>query len=313
MFGSGARRSHLPTVRSVLALGSVALLVAAALAPTSFAAAPFPIAGTAVVDGDPSEWGAGDHFADMTDNGEADGEVLATLSLRYDCETETLFALVLATGEGQLRQDRPDEAYLRIDGSGKLVDGNSGNDGTPPDFAWVGGDGTSADGYEASASIAPGAYTIRAHVLLWWDDSDGYLTLDSVPREAPLTIDCPEPTPEPTATPTATPEATATATPEPTATATPEPTPTGSVEPTASASATPTTPAEPTPTGSVDAATGTPAITLPPTDTGMVGGPTSPADGMRLAFLGLGLLMGALALLVPAPRRREAVKESRSK
>jgi hypothetical protein len=53
----------------------------------------------------------------------------------------------------------------------KVVNDKSGNDGTPPDFAWVGRgyDGNQAHvrGYEASFRLAPGDYGIILHMDVW--------------------------------------------------------------------------------------------------------------------------------------------------
>ncbi len=142
MWGN-TRHRHMPAGKALGAVMTGALLLSAALAPVTSAAAPNPTYGSAVVDGATAEWSLStDHFGDMTDAGVAGRPVRAKLYVRYDCDAETLFALVLVQGDEQGRQDRPDEAYLRIDGEGKLVGATSGNDGTPPDFAWIDGDGT---------------------------------------------------------------------------------------------------------------------------------------------------------------------------
>jgi hypothetical protein len=135
------------------------------------------------VDGATGDWSLGaDFFADMTDGGNADAAVRAKLYLRYDCDSEVLAGLVLAQGDEKPRQDRPDEAYIAIDGS-KLIDA----DGS---FAWVNGDGTLADGFEGSGELAPGSYMLRAHVLIADDSADGYTPMDTVGRQVPLEIEC---------------------------------------------------------------------------------------------------------------------------
>ncbi len=206
-----------------------------------------------MVDGDPSEWAPGDWFADLTQAGQAWRPISGSLYLRYDCTTETLYAWVDAAGEGRFRADRPSQAYLRIDGSGKRVHGKSGDDGIAPDFAWVARDGRLARGWEASARVAPDARSIRAHVLMAWDDDDGYLKLDTMPRHTRLDIDCaeaPSPTPSPRPTPSKprpTPEATSAATASPDATA--EPTarpPRATPDPTAKPTPKPTKTPKPT-------------------------------------------------------------------
>jgi hypothetical protein len=110
-----------------------------------------------------------------------------------------LSALVSADVGVTFRADRPENAYLRIDGVGKLVSGESGDDGTPPDFAWVALDGRGAQGFEASGIVAPGEHTIRAHILMADDSADGYLPLDSDPRTGPLSLHCEVPPGSPSA------------------------------------------------------------------------------------------------------------------
>jgi hypothetical protein len=273
MRGFDRGRRRMPSTRSwaVIVVGSLLLL--AALTPASFAAAPHPSEGSATVDGSTADWSlSSDFFSDMTDGGVDGRPVRAKLYLQYDCESEVLYALVLAQGGEKARQDRPDEAYLRIDGTGKLISATHDNDGTPPDFAWVNGDGSLADGWEGSGSLAAGSYTLRAHVLIADDSADGYTPMDTVGRDIPLEIECGgvEPTGG-TATPT-----TPTPTPKPTAAAT------GGVAPT---------------TG-----TNTPAPTLPPTDVTDAFGSASGGDSIRLVAILMGAAIGTCLLFMP--RRR---------
>lgn len=273
-FHRGRRR--MPSTRSsaVIVVGSLLLL--AALAPASFAAAPHPSEGSATVDGSTADWSlSSDFFADMTGGGAAGAAVRAKLYLQYDCDAEVLYALVLAQGGEKVRQDRPEEAYLRIDGSGQLVSGNSGNNGSPPDFEWVNGDGTLADGWEASGALAPGSHTLRAHVLVADDSADGYTPLDTVGRTVPLEIECGAVAPTQ---------------------GTPTPAPTGGQQ-------TPKpTPAE---TGGVAPTTGTNtrAPTLPPTDASDPFGASSGQDGIRLVAVLLGAAVGTCLLFTPRRRR----------
>jgi hypothetical protein len=261
------------------------------------AAPPNPSPGSATVDGATADWSLGaDFFADMTASGIADRTVRSKLYLRYDCADEVLYGLVLVTGDEKIKQTDPTESYLRIDGTGKLVHGNSGNDGTPPDFAWVNPDGTGADGFEVSGSLAPGSYTIRAHTLILDDSADGYASIDTVGREVPLVIACQaEPTPTPTPTPT------------PAPTATPTPTPTGGVGPTQGTNT-------PDPTGDTAPTQRTnPQATLPPTDTLDPASPTSSTDSLGLVILLLGVGSVASIAATHARRRRSiavTVKES---
>jgi hypothetical protein len=253
-------------------------------APASFAAAPHPSAGSATVDGSIADWSlSGDFFGDMTDAGVDGRPVRAKLYLQYDCDAEVLYGLVLVQGDEKARRDRPDEAYIRIDGSGKLMSATYGDDGTPPDFEWVNPNGEAADGWEGSGSLAPGSYTLRAHVLVADDSADGYTPMDVVGRNVPLVIDCGEVGPT-EGTPTPTPVTPTPVTPTP-VTPTPKPTPaeTGGVAPTT--------------------AVHTHTPTLPPTDSSSLLGSTSGQDGIRLVAVLLGAAVGTCLLFTPRRRR----------
>ena len=77
----------------------------------------------------------------------------------------------------------------------KKVDGGSGDDGTPPDFAWIGqyseDDYVYAEGWEASAVIAPGSYLeFNCHTQVF---DDGEPQTSAVANRAiALEIDCEE-------------------------------------------------------------------------------------------------------------------------
>lgn len=296
-FSAGRRRRWSPARTAVATLAG-ALLLTAAFAPASMAAAPTPNDGTATVDGSIGDWSLGaDFFADMTAGGVAGRDVRAKLYLKYDCDAEVLYALVLAQGDEKARQDRPDEAYINIDGSNKI---NS----THGQFAWVNGDGTLADGFEGSAALAPGDHTLRAHVLIADDSEDGYTPMDSVGRFIPLVIECggagptqgtPAPT-QGTPAPTQGTPAPTQGTPAPTQ-GTPAPTQ-GTPAPTQGAA----------PTGGVAPTQGAaPRNTLPPTDTIVEGGQTS-LGGARLLLALLGLGSFAALLLTRSNRKPETVE-----
>jgi hypothetical protein len=263
------RRGRRSTTRSAIVMIAGAVLLTALIAPTTMAAPPNPSPGSATVDGDISDWSlADDFFADMTDGGNPDKPARAKLYLRYDCDSETLFALVLALGDEKARQDRPDEAYLQIDGS-KLIDPDG-------DFAWVNGDGTLADGWEGAGELAPGSYTLRAHVLIADDSADGYTPMDPVGRNIPLVIECQEETEPPT------------------------PTPDGNVAPTQGTN-------PPDPTGNVAPTQGTGGgNTLPPTDTLDAGSSSEGTGGLGLVLLMLGIASAA-SLVATFGRRRKSV------
>jgi hypothetical protein len=293
-------RSHAGRVIRPLAwVAAAALIALSVVSPAAVGAAtpPQPTHGSATVDGATGDWNlGGDKFADMTDAGSATQPVVAHLYLRYDCASETLYALVLGINGTQFRQTRPENAYIRINGVGKAVSGNSGNNGVPPDFSWVNPDGTLADGFEGSLPLAPGTYTIRAHVLRPDNSDDKYQTVDNIGRADPLELICQ------TATPTPTGEVQPTATATATATATPTATPTGETEATATPTATPSS-------GQVQGATATPRVTLPPTAT--IGSTEPPTVSLSMIFLGLGLIIAGALFLLDKPklaagrRRRE--------
>ena len=244
---------------------------------TTCAAAPQPAYGSGTaVDGNAGEWAIDcDFFANMHEAGNSNKDVKSRLYLRYDCATQTLYALVLAANGVTIDAQPADSAFIKLGNSHKLVDGNAGNDGTPPDFAWIGRHGDAAQGWEASVKLAPASYAdLNVHTNV-----QGGKTSAVVGRAIALTISCPIPTatPEP---PTATPEPpTPTNTPEPpTATPTPDPpteTPTAIPTEAATATATPTeiltatatpteTPQPPTPTETPDPGTPTPTATADP-------------------------------------------------
>lgn len=294
MRGFSDRRIGTST-RAAAMIATGVLAISAAFVPSVLAAQ--PSAGSVTVDGNTGDWSLGaDFFANMTPGGSAGGAVLAKLYLRYDCDDEVLYALVLMQDGEKARQNDPPENYIRIDGAGKAVQPSSGNDGTPPDFAWVNGDGELADGWEASAPVPAGNHTVRAHIKRADDSDDGYTSLDNIGQNAPLELVCAQPTgtPAPTEQPTGTPAPTQTVAPTQT------PAPTGSVAPT-------TVPNTPAPTGGVGGSTATPAHTLPPTDT-VVGssGSASPGISLVLVLLGVGSLASAVVTL--GGRRRSLAR-----
>jgi hypothetical protein len=276
MRGFTGRRLRLST-RSAATVATGVLLLSALLAPATLAATPND--GTATVDGATGDWSLGaDFFADMTPGGSGHN-LLAKLYLRYDCDAGVLYALVLAQDPERILQTDPTpspgsdftESYLQIDGSGKAVHGGSGNNGTPPDFAFVNPEGDVADGFEASASLGSGSHTLRAHVLIADSDAeDGYVAVDTAGRTVPLDIECQEVQPTATAKPP-----------------TPKPTDNGGVAPT----------------------TGThqgPTKTLPPTDTLDSTGTSSSGIGLILTILAVGSL--ATVIVTLGGRRRSLAR-----
>lgn len=284
MWGFSGRRSRL-SKRSATSIAAGTVLLSALIAPAAALAAS-PSEGSATVDGATGDWSFGaDFFANMTPGGSG-SNVLAKLYLRYDCDAEVLYALILAEDGQKILQEDPTgdagdltESYLQVDGSGKAVHGGSGNNGTPPDFAFVDPDGDVADGFEASASLEPGSHTLRAHALVA-DDSqeDGYVAIDTAGRTVDLDIECAdvEPTEEPNPTE--------------------QPNPTDEPNPT-----------QKPPTGGVQPTTGTrPTRTLPPTDTlDAAAAPAMTGAGVILLVLGVGSLA---TLVVTLGNRRRPVR-----
>ncbi|WP_347273580.1 hypothetical protein [Candidatus Kuenenia sp.] len=164
---------------------------------SSFAASPpAPAFGTATVDGDASEWnlaedGTGDFFANMCVGGgnpeKKNPSIDAKLYLRYDCENEILYALVL--GETGPVLALPEDNFIKLGNSTKLVDSNDNNDGTLPDFAWIGLSNGEADGWEAAVSLSEGAYNnLNVHVQVFADGEAQTAAVDG--RAIELVIDC---------------------------------------------------------------------------------------------------------------------------
>jgi hypothetical protein len=159
--------------------------------PAQAATPPEPTYGSATVDGNIAEWDlTSDFFAEMYRAGDPLKPVESSLYLRYDCQTQTLYALVLVK-EGITALAQPDDAFIKLGNATKLVDGNSGDNGTPPDFAWVTSNSDTI-GFEASAALAPGSYTnLNVHLQV---SDEGSQTSAVADRAIQLDILC---TPEP--------------------------------------------------------------------------------------------------------------------
>lgn len=154
---------------------AVLFLVVLAAAPAiSHAAPPIPVYGSATVDGNPAEWNlATDFFANMHRAGKPTKVIESRLYLRYDCTSSVLYVLVLGRDGIKLLTD-PNEAWVAVNGvANKQVNDGSGNNGTPPDFAWVnvvvGPHGERADGYEAAFYLEPGSHSLFVHANVFDD------------------------------------------------------------------------------------------------------------------------------------------------
>lgn len=156
---------------------------------------PLPEPGTAVVDGDASEWDLSitgpDFFAEMYQAWKDDGSkpVFTTLYLRYDCTTETMYALVYQK-DGTIPLEVTGDHYLAVPtNSIKVVDESDGL----PTFAFVGvnydGNSNHARGFEAKFSMngisQPTEITAHANVNV-----AGTQTSGTGGKEIPLNADC---------------------------------------------------------------------------------------------------------------------------
>ena len=91
------------------------------------------------IDGSAGDWDepAADFLSDMFEAGRPEKDVLSRLYGRYDCSTETFYVFVQTVpGWNILPSDN--DNYVKLGQTDKLVDGASGNNGAPPDFAYVG-------------------------------------------------------------------------------------------------------------------------------------------------------------------------------
>ena len=91
------------------------------------------------IDGSTGDWDepAADFLSDMFEAGKPEKDVLSRLYGRYDCAIETFYVFVQTVpGWNILPSDN--DNYVKLGQTDKLVDGSSGNDGVPPDFAYIG-------------------------------------------------------------------------------------------------------------------------------------------------------------------------------
>jgi hypothetical protein len=167
-------------LKHVLAWAGLALTSGLLLTPLSARALEPAYGPGIVVDGNPSDWNlAEDYFADMFNAGRNQPSwpgfaVLSTLYLRYDCEAQMLYALVLdVEDDGELVNPSAGDAWLKLYGVGlpgdKLIDGNGDGGTTPRAFSWVyavpGDPNSMLRGYEACAQLDEGLYTdFEAHL-----------------------------------------------------------------------------------------------------------------------------------------------------
>ena len=142
------------------------------------------------------EWNlTSDFFANMYRAGNPTKQIEAKAYLRYDCVPNTLYVLVLTEpGVPALAAGWESAAWAAIGTvSNKVYTGMSGDDGIPPDFAWVdpSPDGLTARGYEASFQLDPGTWSIIIHIEVFDSSASQTSATAGFPRELlPLTIVC---------------------------------------------------------------------------------------------------------------------------
>src|SRR5437899_2141450 len=129
-----------------------------------------PTYGVAVVDGFTNEWNlTADLFTNTFVAGDPTKAALGKVYLRYDCSNGVMYVLILNVDNNYPALVSDLDAWAEVAGvAGKVYTGASGNDGTPPDFSWIGigfdGNPNHALGYEASFPLAPGQQLIEVHV-----------------------------------------------------------------------------------------------------------------------------------------------------
>ncbi|MEE9431252.1 MAG: T9SS type A sorting domain-containing protein [Melioribacteraceae bacterium] len=156
---------------------------------------PLPEPGTAIVDGNISEWDLSvsgpDFFANMYQawNNGSNKPILSHLFLRYDCENEIMYALVYQV-DGSVPLEVDGDHWIAIDGkNSKVVDESNGL----PNFAFVdvgyGMNSNHARGFEAKFSLngiaQPTDITAHANVNVAGTQTSGTSSF-----EIPLNADC---------------------------------------------------------------------------------------------------------------------------
>ena len=139
------------------------LALVLAIIPMASARADVINAGEADVDGLVTEWNpATDTVFNLYRNGSSSRPIEGKVYLRYDSDSSTLFAYAVSNNGTNVKTTTGSSAHVSlIHPSTTLVNGNSGDNGAAPDFKWVSKSGSYAKGFEASAVLAPGTYTIN--------------------------------------------------------------------------------------------------------------------------------------------------------
>jgi hypothetical protein len=184
----------------VRTIGIVALLAMVIGLVSNVAAAGVnePTYGSAVIGGGITEWDlVNDYFAPMYEAGEKDKANFSDLYLRYECPSTSgangiLYALVLNQQPFEILDDNNSNWIKEYSiQSSPLVDGGSGNNGTPPDFEYI-EEGGILVGWEASVALPLGSYTqLEVHAQIVSDDPGG--ATSSTGKNDPISLElvCP--------------------------------------------------------------------------------------------------------------------------
>ncbi|MBI5877673.1 MAG: hypothetical protein HZB53_08490 [Chloroflexi bacterium] len=166
-------------------MGAALSLIVTLMLAGMVSAAPNPTYGYAVVDGNSSEWTlANDFFSNMCTAFDCSKPTTAKLYLRYDCSTQTMYALVKVQPGSTLDSTSGNDAWIAVNTiSNKVVSQSSGNNGVAPDFAWL----TTNNGFEASFPAASygTSFTLKAHINVNSGNTSG------TPGFVQVTIACP--------------------------------------------------------------------------------------------------------------------------
>lgn len=170
-------KRHGMKITGIATLGAVFALAA----PVSAATSPAVPGGTAVVDGNLSEWADVPVFSDMHRAGKENKVVESTLKLQYDCSSRTLYVAVQTVPGVTIIPSNGDN-FVKLGRNNKLVDGNSAT------FAYVVQNGQTI-GWEASyQGLVPREYLdLNVHAQV---DHGGSQTSAVPNRAIPMLLEC---------------------------------------------------------------------------------------------------------------------------
>ncbi|NJO14271.1 MAG: hypothetical protein HC877_00535 [Thioploca sp.] len=137
---------------------------------------------TAIVDGYYNDWQplASNVHIPMYRAGNPTKDVLSDLYLRYDCNSKTIFGLVLKTNSNHSVVGNAWIKIYELGNSPRVQESDNPPNGVQPEFSWVPPSSSvqpNTQGYEASFSLNPGTYTLEAHLNI--NDNTGSQTSSS--------------------------------------------------------------------------------------------------------------------------------------